>query len=217
MVSHVDAATALPRSVGAEFGVRTSIAPGLQTSVSWWLLDLQSELVWDADVGGSVAAGPTRRYGVEFANFYTPVPWLTIDADLAWSHARFTDYEPAGDYVPEALVTTFDGGVAVRELRGALRSWSGGVRMRYFGPRPLTQDDSVRSRATSLLYLDLGYQASPRWTVALNVFNVLDTKASDIDYYYVSRLPGEPLAGVADIHSKAVEPRELRLTVARRW
>ena len=43
----------------------------------------------------------------------------------------------------------------------------------------------------------------------MTVFNLLDTRASDIDYYYVSRLPGEPLAGVADVHSHPAEPREL--------
>ena len=75
------------------------------------MLDLQSELVWDGDAGTNEPSGPTRRYGIELANWYTPTKWLTIDADYAWSHARFTDNEPAGDYVPEALVATFDGGV----------------------------------------------------------------------------------------------------------
>jgi hypothetical protein len=28
------------------------------------------------------------------------------------------------------------------------------------------------------------------------VFNLLDSKASDVDYYHPSRLHGEPLAGV---------------------
>ncbi len=45
-------ATPLPRSIGAEVGARTAVVPGLQSSVSLWLLDLNSELVWDGDVGG---------------------------------------------------------------------------------------------------------------------------------------------------------------------
>jgi hypothetical protein len=217
VVVHVDPATALPRSVGAEIGARTAVVPGLQSSISWWLLDLQSELVWDADVGGSVPSGPTRRYGIEFANYYTPLWWLTVDADYAWSHARFTDYEPAGQFVPEALVATFDGGIAARVPSGPLRQLGGGLRLRYFGPRPLTQNDSVRSQATNLVYADLAYEIDRRWSVGLNVFNLLDTHASDIDYYYVSRLPGEPAAGVADIHTHPAEPRELRFSVTARW
>ncbi len=30
-----------------------------------------------------------RRVGVEFANYYKPLPWLTIDADFAYTDARF--------------------------------------------------------------------------------------------------------------------------------
>ncbi len=217
VVSHVDPATALARSFGTEVGARTAIVPGLQSSVSLWLLDLQSELVWDADVGGSEPSGPTRRYGIELANYYTPVWWVTIDADYAYSHARYTDYEPAGEFVPEALVATFDGGVAVHVPTGAFKNLGGGLRLRYFGPRPLTQDDSVRSKATTLVYLNLGYNVSERFSVGLDVFNLLNTYASDIDYYYVSRLPGEPAAGIADVHTHPAEPRELRLVVTARW
>lgn len=217
VVSHVDAATALARSFGTEIGARTTVVPGLQSSVSLWLLDLQSELVWDADMGGSVASGPTRRYGVEIANYYRPVWWISINADYAWSHARFTDFEAAGQFVPEALVATFDGGVAVHGPTGPLRQLGGGLRFRYFGPRPLTQNDSVRSKATNLVYADLGYDIDKRWSVGLDVFNLLNTYASDIDYYYVSRLSGEPAAGVAGIQTHPAEPRELRLTVTARW
>lgn len=216
VVAHVAPVIPLPRSIGAELGTRTAVVPGLQSSVSLWLLDLNSELVWDADVGGSEPSGPTRRYGIEFGNFYTPLRWLTIDADYAWSHARYTDNEPEGDYVPDALVATFDGGIAVHDLAGPLRRWRSGLRLRYFGPRPLTQNDSVSSKATTLIYADLGCDIGKRWSVTLIAFNLLNTYASDIDYYYVSRLPGEPRSGVADIHTHPAEPRELRISVTAR-
>jgi len=217
VVAAVDPATPLVRSKGAEVGVRTAALPGLQTSVALWQLDLASELVWDGDAGGNTPSGPTRRYGVEWANYYTPTRWLTVDADYAWSHARFTDHEAQGDYVPEALVATFDGGIAVHDLEGALRGLRGGLRLRFFGPRPLTQDDSVRSKATSLVYADLGYDLNERWSLGLAVFNVLGAAASDIDYFYVSRLPGEPGAGVADVHTHPAEPRAIRVSLSARW
>ncbi len=162
---------------------------------------------------------PAARRGATASssrNFYTPLRWLTIDADYAWSHARYTDNEPEGDYVPDALVATFDGGIAVHDLAGPLRRWRGGLRLRYFGPRPLTQNDSVSSKATTLVYADLGCDIGKRWSVALIAFNLLNTYASDIDYYYVSRLPGEPRSGVADIHTHPAEPRELRISVTAR-
>lgn len=208
-------ATALPRSTGYEAGLRTTIIPGLRTELSLWQLDLQSELVWAGDAGTNEPSGPTRRYGVEFANWYTPTPWLTLDADYAWSHSRFTDFESDGPYVPEALMATFDGGVALHDLPD-LGGLSLGLRLRYFGPRPLTQDNKVQSRATTLLYANAGYDFD-NWSLGLDVFNLLDARDSDIDYFYTSRLPGEPLAGVDDIHTHPSEPREFRFSLTRRF
>ncbi len=53
--------------------------------------------------------------------------------------------------------------------------------------------------------------------VALDVFNLFDRKASDIDYYYASRLPNEPADGVDDIHFHPVEPRTARVTLTARF
>jgi hypothetical protein len=209
----IDPATALPRSTGSEVGLRTSLIPGLRNELSVWQLDLQSELVWDGDAGTNAPSGPTHRYGVELANWYTPTRWLTIDADYAWSHARFTDNEPDGPYVPEALVSTFDGGIALHDLGGWAARGSAGLRLRYFGPRPLTQDNSVRSDATTLLYADIGYRLTRTLSLGVSVFNLLDARTSDIDYFYTSRLPGEPLAGVNDVHTHPSEPREARLSL----
>jgi hypothetical protein len=42
---------------------------------------------------------------------------------------------------------------------------------------------------------------------------LVDRQASDIDYFYTSRLKGEPAGGVADIHSHPVEPRRVLVTL----
>ncbi|MGK5052028.1 hypothetical protein [Janthinobacterium sp. RB2P8] len=47
--------------------------------------------------------------------------------------------------------------------------------------------------------------------IALDVFN---KRASDIDYYYASRLPGEAADWVNDRHFHPVEPRSARLTLS---
>ncbi len=199
--------------MGAETGLRTSFIPNLQTSVTAWLLNIQSELTWVGDEGTTEPSGRTRRYGIELANFYTPTPWLTLDFDYAWSHSRFVDFDPAGQHIPEALAATIDGGIAVHNLDGRAKNLFGGLRLRYFGPRTLTQDNLVRSKATTLLYADLGYNLTPNMAITLNVFNLLDEKSSDIDYFYTSRLPGEPASGVDDTHTHPSEPREFRLSL----
>jgi len=70
--------------------------------------------------------------------------------------------------------------------------------------------------AASLVELEASYKISRTVRVALDIFNLLNAQDSDIDYYYASRLPGEPPDGVNDIHFHPVEPREYRvgLTVA---
>ena len=45
------------------------------------------------------------------------------------------------------------------------------------------------------------------------MFNLFNAKDSDIDYFYTSRLPGEPLDGVDDIHLHPTLPRTARLNL----
>jgi outer membrane receptor protein involved in Fe transport len=91
--------------------------------------------------------------------------------------------------------------------------WSGAFQLRYFGPRPLVEDDSVRSATTAVGYLRVGYRIGRRWQLTADVFNVFDRRASDVDYDYLSRLPGEQAQGIDDIHYHPVEPRTVRLTL----
>jgi outer membrane receptor protein involved in Fe transport len=66
------------------------------------------------------------------------------------------------------------------------------TRCRYFGPRALIEDNSVRSKPTTLLYATVGYQFNKTWAIQLGVFNLLNSRVNDIEYYYPSRLKNEP-------------------------
>ena len=79
----------------SSLGVRTSIVPHLQSTLSLWYLHSNSELQQDGDTGATVAsASPSNRYGVEWANYYTPAEHLVFDLDMADSRARFTEIDP---------------------------------------------------------------------------------------------------------------------------
>lgn len=91
------------RATGCEAGVRTAIIPAWQSTLAVFRLDLGSELVFDADDGTTAPSGPTRRVGVEWNNEFHAMDRLTITADGAMTRARYTDFEPLGDYVPEAI------------------------------------------------------------------------------------------------------------------
>ena len=203
-----DRVTPLVRAKGAEIGIRTVAVPHLQSTLSVWMLRLDSELVFSGDTATTDASGPSARHGVEWANYYRPISWLTFDGDVSWSHAEFRNVVPVS-YVPEAVNTVLSAGATVDGIHGAY----GSVRWRYFGPRTLVEDNSVRSKATSLVNLQTGYRVSKNVKVALNVFNMLNSTDSDIDYFYTSRLPGEPLSGFPDIHTHPTLPRTARLNL----
>ena len=167
----VDPVTPLVRARGAEVGVRTVAVPHLQSSLTVWTLSLASELVFVGDAGhdGSRAARATA--GASSGPTTTrPAPWLILDGDVSVSHARFTDADPAGDHIPGAVATVISAGVTLDSLRNVF----GSVRLRYFGPRPLIEDDSVRSKATSLVNLEAGYKFSKNSSSRVDVFNLFD-------------------------------------------
>jgi hypothetical protein len=205
----VDRVTPLVRARGAEVGVRTVAARHLQSTLTLWTLHLDSELVFSGDEGTTEPSRPSTRRGVEWANYYSPLKWLVFDGDLSWSRARFTVSDPIGNDVPEAVGTVVSAGAAV----DTYRSGFGSIRWRYFGPRALVEDNSVRSKATSLINLQGGYRIAKSVKVAVDVFNLLNAANSDIDYFYASRLPGEPLAGIDDIHTHPTLARTARFNV----
>jgi len=121
------------------------------------------------------------------------------------------DPSAPGRFIPGATEGVVSAALTVEDVFGG---WFGGVRVRYFGPRPLIEDDSVRSGATSLLNARVGYKFDNGLRIQLDAYNLLNVKADQITYYYDSRLPGEPADGVADKHFHPVEPLAVRLTVA---
>ena len=202
----------LVRTKGSEIGLRTEIVQGWQSTVAMWQLESASELLFVGDAGTTEASRPSRRYGVEWTNLYVPTDWLAIDADLAVSHARFRDSDIAGNYIPGAVSSTANLGLTVAELG----PWFGALRFRYFGPRPLIEDNSVRSSGSALTNLRLGYKFDKRTQMALDVYNLFDRKVNDIEYWYESQLSNET-AAQGDRHIHPSEPRTLRLTVTHRF
>jgi hypothetical protein len=197
----------LVRARGAELGLRTLAVRGLHATAALWQLDLDSELLFVGDAGTTEASRPSRRRGFELTADYALRDWLKLDASYAFSRARFTDDDPAGNRIPGAIEGVFAAGAALHDAG----RWSGSLRVRWFGPRPLIEDDSVRSKASTLVNADVAFSLRPGWSVQASVFNLLDAKVSDIDYYYASRLPGEPADGVDDVHTHPSPPRTFRI------
>ncbi len=202
----------LVKSRGGEVGIRSRLLPGLDTSLAFFLLDYDSELVFVGDAGTTEASRPSRRLGFEWTNVYHYSSWLRFDLNLAYTHARFTDIDPAGDHIPGAATTVATAGVNFGHAQG----WFGAVRLRHFGSRPLIEDDSVRSGSTTLVNARLGYRFENGTRLVLDAINLFNAKSNQIAYFYESRLPGEP-GPVSDRHVHPVEPLALRLTLSKEF
>jgi hypothetical protein len=134
---------------------------------------------------------------------------MTVDADLAFTNARFTDDDPAGARIPGSLDRVISAGVTLEPRKPAF----GSLRVRHLGPRPLIENGSVNSKNTTIWNGEIGYRLSNRARLVLEAFNLFDADVSDIDYFYASRLPGEPVDGVADIHTHPALPRSARVGI----
>jgi hypothetical protein len=74
----------------------------------------------------------------------------------------------------------------------------------------------------------VGYRFNQHWALAAEVFNLFDARVSDIDYFYASRLPGEPEnpanpiaaggdGGYGDVHFHPAESRTFRVILTARY
>ena len=204
----VDKVPGLVAARGMELGARTEWVPGLQSSVALWKLDFDSELVYVGDAGATEANRPSKRFGLEWNNRYVPAQWLLVDADLAWTRARFANFDPAGDRIPNAVDKVGSVAVTVRDVG----PWSASVQWRYLGSGALIEDNSVRSRSSLTTNLRVSRKLWDKAELTIDVFNVMDRKLNDIEYFYESQLPGEA-APVADRHVHPAEPRTVRVTL----
>ncbi len=213
----------LVRSKGVEVGARTAIIPGLQMELTFFMLDFKSELEWDQDRGETSPGPPSTRRGVELSTYYKATPWLTLDADVAYTRARTTvidttDTPPFnGKYIPNAP----EGVATVAATVHDLGPYYGTLRLRFLGRYPLVCDDSATAKPSTLLEAKAGYKITKDLSVELQGFNLLNSKANDIEYYYASRLATETLStsipyggsGTNGIVFKPAEPINVRVSL----
>jgi hypothetical protein len=209
----------LTKATGYEVGIRSEPLPDLKLEGALFVLNLASEAIFDGDEAMTTPGRPSQRKGIELTASYKPLPWLRLDGDFAATHARFangddgaadTELGHPGDYIPGAANMIATASATVEDLG----PWFGALRFRYFGRRPLIEDNSVTSKPTTLFDLRIGYKLSDQARLWLDILNLFDnTGAHQIDYFYPSQLASET-APVYDVHFKPVEPLSVRFTLS---
>ena len=200
------------QSNGAEIGARFESGEKFNATVTTFWLELDSELLFVGDAGSTEALGASERVGVEFSTFMQVNDWLAANFSYTYTDSKFKQNEGAGRKIPGAVESSASLG-----LNGA---WANGLfasaRARYLGTAPLIEDNTVRSEASLLINAGVGYRLE-RMEFRFDVFNLLDSNSNDIAYYYASRLPGEAVGGIDDVHSHPLEPISARASVTFHW
>ena len=203
----------LVASKGAELGLRFFDYTAWNASIAFWYLEMDSELLYVGDEGTNEPSRASRRYGIETSLYY----WLnqnwTLDTELALTRSRFTETEmDEGNYIDGSLPLVLSMGLTYQ----ADERWQLNFRLRHFGKRTLDSFNEQRAASSTVLNGRIQYQTGP-WQLSAELLNLLNSQASDIEYFYASRIPGEPEAGVEDKHLHPMEPRSLRLRLAYRF
>ena len=198
-------------AVGAETGFRWNHGSLTTTATLFWL-HLDSELTFAGDAGDTESSSATQRVGGELLLNWHLINRIDIDFSAATAHARYLGHPAEGSRIPNALEYMMTGGISAM----ITDSFSATFTARYLGPSPLTQDGAIKSHAA----LDTNFLIRYRWgrfTLTGEVLNVLNNSDDDIQYFYTSRLPGEPASGVDDFHIHPMEPRTWRLGFRTRF
>jgi hypothetical protein len=207
-----DSVSPLVRSRGAEIGLRNSFFPGLNSTVALWWMQVNSELIFVGDASSTEPSGRSERHGVEWSNYYQATDWLTLDADLTFSKAKYAGVPRETNHIPNSVGRVISAGAVVQLPFHTFST----LRLRHFGNIPLNDAGSLTAGDTTLVNWGLGYQHKDL-KLELDLFNLLDAKSNDTAYAYTSRLPSEAAEGVDGILKHPVEPRMVRLAASVRF
>lgn len=199
-----DTVPGLVRGAGKEIGARFQAGDFTLTTTYWWL-DVGSELKFVGDSNSVEPSTPSKRRGYELVSFWRPLQWLAIDSVWTGSHARSAD-SPGAGFIPGAIESAGELGVSAVKNR-----WEASVRLRYLGPYPLIEDNSLRAQGETMINLRAAWKAT-HLTVYAELLNVLNDHGKDITYYYPTHVegPDPPDTEVDGRVSRAEEPRTVR-------
>jgi hypothetical protein len=207
----------IAKQIGEEVGLRQELLQGkIAATVAVFNLDAASETTYDPDAGQDSAGPASRRYGYEINLTYQALRWLEFYASYSGDHARFkAEFADGtghvGRYLPNAPVATGSFNIYVKNLG----PWSGGLGFRYLGREPLSSDNVIQTGGYGEWNGDAHYTFGGNWNVGLGMYNILGSRASAAEFWYIDRLPGEPATGAADVHLHPLEPRTVRLTLSK--
>ncbi len=210
VTSPTDPAPGLVKGNFRELGFRFERGRLVVTGNYWWS-KIASELIYVGDSGAVEPSGAGRRQGYEVTAWWRPTGWLTVDAVWTAAKSRYADLPTGANAIPGALRNSGELGLSTHVGR-----FNTSLRVRHLGPHALIEDRSANGSATTLVNGRVAFTPG-KWEFSIELLNILNSKSHDVDYFYATRLPGEPAEGVEDYNIKIAEPRQIRIGVTLRF
>ncbi|HSN25828.1 MAG TPA: TonB-dependent receptor [Kofleriaceae bacterium] len=202
-----DGRGALARAWGGEVGARVRPNRHARVSMDWWYLWLASEQVWNGDEGGTEPSDPTRRFGLDLEGAVDATDWLSLDANVTWSHATFVANH--GNNGALALAPTWMGSGGATLHRG--RSYVA-LRARGIADRPGNDAGTLTAKGYLVADVIAGTRIGKRWDLDLTINNVTNEDWREAQFADSSRVsptadvveqmhftPGIPLSATATV------------------
>ena len=186
-----DGVGAIARAWGGEIGARVKPAKRARVSMDWWYLWLSSEQVWSGDTGGTEPSGTTQRFGLDVEGSVDTTPWLSLDANVTWSHAGFVANEGNGGAVALAPRWMGSGGATVHDGHRFVA-----LRARGIADRPGNETGTLTAKGYLIVDAIAGTRLGKRWDLNLTVNNALDSDWREAQFADSSRV--SPTANVVE-------------------
>ncbi len=171
---------AFVRTYGGEVGARFHPGEQLVAAVAGFVSEVAEGQIWLADQGIGYRSGVPRRIGVESTLTFTPMPWLTFDAALAFARGHEKGMRDRAHLLALAPRVSGTAGLALRS--GANYA---SLRVRAIGPRS-TGDEALQARGSTVFDLVAGRQFRS-FELGLTVENLFDASWREVQYASVVR------------------------------
>jgi hypothetical protein len=194
----------LPAALGYEIGSIFKPFDNMLVNAVLWGIHLQNELTYDQDIAADVVNGPTQRLGADLSVRYQFTRLLFFDADINYSHGRFTDSVQGKNYIPLAPTLTSIAGLTIIQ-----NGFSCSLRYRYIDNRPADNNNSIVAPGYFLTDAVAKYKVK-KIEFGLTVQNIFNINWNEAEFATLTRLKGEPAGGFTDLCFTPGAPRLIR-------
>ncbi|MDB4958882.1 MAG: putative TonB-dependent receptor [Myxococcales bacterium] len=183
-------AGAVARAWGGEIGARVKPSKHARVSMDAWYLRLSSEQAWNGDEGGTSPSDPTRRFGLDIEGSTDATDWLSLDANVTWSHATFVANHGNAGAVALAPRWMGSGGVTVHGKSSFIA-----LRGRGIADRPGNDAGTLTAEGYFIFDLIAGHRIG-KLDLNLTLNNLLDSDWREAQFADSSRVT--PTADVVE-------------------